>query len=211
MKTIRNILTLIAVTTIIACEPPVTFTEPQPPDTENLTTFPKKIRGEYLSSMNNSTLKITDNSIFRIYDQVSKIQIKQLDSNLRLSGDTIINFKTNEKSIVKRSGDTLIENIHCIDTTFVISEKNVLRKYKGYYFLNTLHHENKWEVKKMELSKGELTVSSISDKKDFEQLKEITESIQDTIPKTFSMNKKQFKEFVKDEGFRDSETFVRLK
>jgi len=211
MKKIRNIITVIAFTTIIACEPPVTFTEPQPPDTENLTTFPKKIRGEYLSSMNNSTLKITDNSIFRIYNQVSKIQIKQLDSNLRLSGDTIINLKTNEKSIVKRSGDTLIENIHCIDTIFVISEKNVLRKYKGYYFLNTLYEENKWEVIKIELSKGKLTVSSISDKEDFEQLKEITESAQDTIPQTFSMNKKQFKEFVKNDGFRESETFVKQK
>jgi hypothetical protein len=64
----------------------------------------------------------------------------------------------------------------------------------------------------MELSKGKLMISSISDKNDKESLKTITESSEDTVaPYNFTVSKKQFKEFIKNNGFSDSESFVKLK
>jgi hypothetical protein len=75
---------------------------------------------------------------------------------------------------------------------------NVVRKFKGYYFLNKRYDKECWEVKKIELSKGQLVVSSISTKQDIENLKTITESMQDTVaPYKFATTKKQFKEFIK--------------
>jgi len=199
-------------TSFFACEPPVTFNEPQPTDTDNLSKFPDRLQGQYLSLADNSTLVIGDKLIQRLYDFDQKIHPTQLGSNSRLSGDTIINLMTNAREVIKRDSDSLVTHIHYIDTLFQMDYDNVVRKFKGYYFLNKRYDKESWEVKKIELSKGQLVVSSISTKQDIENLKTITESTQDTIaPYKFAATKKHFKKFIKNDGFKDSETFVRQK
>ena len=212
MKRLKFITTIVILTSLFSCEPPVTFNEPQPTDTDNLSKFPNRLQGQYLSLADNSTLVIGDKLIQRIYDFDQKIHPSQLDSNSRLSGDTIINLTTNTREVVKRDGDSLVTHIHYIDTLFQMDYDNVVRKFKGYYFLNKRYDKESWDVKKIELSKGQLVVSSISTKQDIENLKTITESTQDTVaPYKFATTKKQFKEFIKNNGFSDSETFVRQK
>ena len=97
MKQLKFITTIIILTSLFACEPPVTFNEPQPTDTDNLSKFPYRLQGQYLSIADNSTLVIGDKLIQRIYDFDLKIHPSQLDSNSRLSGDTIINLTTNTR------------------------------------------------------------------------------------------------------------------
>ena len=213
MKRLKFITTIIILTSLFACNHPlVTFNEPQPTDTDNLSKFPYSLQGQYLSIADNSTLVIGEKLIQRIYDFDLKIHPSQLDSNSRLSGDTIINLTTNTREVVKRDGDSLVTHIHYIDTLFLMDYDNVVRKFKGYYFLNKRYDKKSWEIKKIQLSKGQLVVSSISTKQDIENLKAITESTQDTAaPYKFATTKKQFKEFIKNDGFSDSETFVRQK
>ena len=212
MKRLKFITTIIILTSLFACGPTVTFTEPQPTDTDNLSKFPDRLQGQYLSLADNSVLVIGDKLMERIYDFDQKIHPSQLDSNSRLSGDTIINLTTNTREVVKRDGDSLVTHIHYIDTLFLMDYDNVVRKFKGYYFLNKRYDKESWEVKKIQLSKGQLVVSSISTKQDIENLKTLTESTQDTIASyKFTTTKKQFKEFIKNDGFSDSETFVRQK
>ncbi len=212
MKKLNYILTIIAMTSLFSCEPPVTFTEPQPADTDNLTKFPDRLQGKYVSSEGNSTLIVGDKSIQRIYDYDTKVNVKQLDSNYTVSGDTVTDIKTKEKRILKREGDTLYDHVHSVDTLFQMSYDNVVRKFKGYYFLNTRQDKESWSVRKLDLSKGQLTISSISKKLDLDNLKAVTESPQDmTTQTTFKATKRQFKEFIKNDGFSDSETFTRLK
>jgi hypothetical protein len=212
MKRLKLISTFIILTSLFSCEPPVTFNEPQPTDTDNLSKFPDRLQGQYLSLADNSVLVIGDKLIQRIYDFDQKIHPSQLDSNSRLSGDTIINLTTNTREVVKRDGDSLVTHIHYTDTLFQMDYDNVVRKFKGYYFLNTRYDKTSWEVKKVQLSKGQLIISSISTKLDIDNLKEITETPTDTIPPyKFTATKKQFKEFIKNDGFSDSEIFVRQK
>ena len=215
MKQLNFFSTIIILTGLYACGdgyPTVTFNEPQPTDTDNLSKFPYRLQGQYLSLADNSILVIGDKLIQRIYDFDLKIHPSQLDGNSRLSGDTIINLTTNTREVVKRDGDSLVTHIHYIDTLFLMDDENIVRKFKGYYFLNKRYYKESWEVKKIQLSKGQLVVSSISTKQDIENLKTITESTQDTAaPYKFATTKKQFKEFIKNDGFSDSETFVRQK
>ncbi len=212
MKRLKIISTFIILTSLFACEPPVTFDAPQPTDTDNLSKFPNRLQGQCLSLVDNSTLSISDKLIQRIYDYDYKVHLNQLDSTTRLSGDTIIDLTTNEKTMIKRDGDSLINHVHYNDTVFQMDYDNVIRKFKGYYFLNTRYNKESWEVKKIQLSKGQLIISSISTKFDLENLKEITETTQDTIvPYNFTTTKRQFKNFIKKGGFSDSETFVRQK
>lgn len=210
MKRLKLISTFIILISLFACEPLVTFNEPQPTDTDNLSKFPRRLQGQYLSLADNSTLSISDKLIQRIYDYDYKVHQNQLDSTSRLSGDTIIDLKTNEKTIIKHDGDSLITHVYYIDTLFQLDYDNVVRKFKGYYFLNNRYDKTSWEVKKIQLAKGKLVISTISTKLDIENLKEIAETPQDTIPPyKFTATKKQFKEFIKNDGFSDSETFVR--
>lgn len=212
MKRLKLISTFIILTSLSACEPPVTFDEPQPTDTDNLSKFPNRLQGQYLSLADNSTLLISDKLIQRIYDYDYKLHPKQLDSTSRLVGDTVIDLKTNERTLIKHDGDSLVTHIHYIDTLFLMNYDNVVRKFKGYYFLNTRYDKESWEVKKIQLSKGQLVISSISTKLDLDNLKEITETTLDTVPPyKFTATKKQFKKFLKADGFSDSETFIRQK
>jgi len=190
----------------------VTFDEPQPVGIDNLAKLPKRIQGQYISLADSSTLCVSDKMIRRIYDFEYRILAGELDSNYKFAGDTIININTDEKEMAKKVGDTLFIHIHSVDTLFELNYDNVARKYKGYYFINTRLGKESWEVKKIELLKGRLQISSISTKQDVENLKAITESTQDTVaPYQFSVTKRQFKEFIRNGGFSDNEIFIKQK
>jgi len=206
------VICLVGMTMMFSCEPKVTFKEPQPTNTENLSGLPKKLKGEYLSVEDSSILIIDNKLIQRIYDFDYKIHPNELDSTQQIVGDTVIDFENNKKTPIRRDGDSLVIHVHSIDTLFQMGYDNVVRKFKGYFFLNIRWGKESWEVKKMELKKGQLVVSRISTKEEIESLKEKTETQQDTVPPyEFTITKKQFKEFVKNDGFRNSEIFVKRK
>ena len=133
MRSFKLIFMLIVLISLFACEPQVTFTEPQPTNTASLSKFPKRLHGNYLSLADNSMLTINDNLIQRIYDFDYKIHINDIDSNFRLSGDTLIDISTQEKTIIKREGDSLTNHFYGIDTLFQISNENIVKKFKGYF------------------------------------------------------------------------------
>lgn len=211
MKQLKFILPFFALTILLSCKPTVTFNQPQPTDKNSLSEFPKRIQGQFQSLKDNSILNLNEKTISRIYDFDFKIHINQVDSNYILSGDTIINIKDNEKQIMRREGDTLLEHIHSVDTLFSISDNHVLKRFKGYCFLSFLHHTGNWEVKKLELHREQLSISGVSTKEDIGLLKQISESTLDSLPYHFKPTKRQFKRFIKAEGFSDVETFVRIK
>lgn len=195
-----------------SCQQDVTFTEPQPVNTKNLKKIPKRLQGKYLSLSDNSVLKIDSKYIKRIYNLSSKIHIKDLDSNLVRSGDSLLNIKTNNKYFAKLDGDSLICSMNSIIILFELNDENILKKFKGYYFINTYYGEDNWKVRKIKLSKGELIISQIKSEEDIKNLKEITEIPGDTISNyKYSATKKQFKDFIKNDGFSSDEIFVKQK
>lgn len=212
MKRMKSLWTLIFLIGFSACTPIVTFSEPQPTETDNLSEFPKRLQGRYFNPEDNSTLEISEQIILKIYDYDTKIQSNQLDSTSQLSGDTISHLNTNKKSITAQDGDSLITHIHQVDTLFLMSSDNIAREFKGYYFLSTRLNNSSWTVKKIQLAKEKLILSSISPQLDIEHLRELTDSPTEKAQiYEFTPTKKQFKKFVKDNGFRDREILFRLK
>ena len=210
MKNLTTILTLIILTSLNSCEQDETFKEPQPSTAENLSNFPLQLQGQYISLTDNSKLNIGDKFIERTYDYMVKMHPNQLDKNKRLSGDTIIDTHTNEISLEKHDQDSLLINEVCLDKSFEINNASILRKFKGQYFLNVLNDNNEWDVKMIQLIKGQLTISTIKTNADIENLKEIIQTANDTIPPyEVKLTKDQSKEFVKDEKFRENEIFIR--
>lgn len=204
---------MIVITLIIlsACQPPVVFDKPQPEDVAALGGFPRRIQGKFLSAEDNSVLEINSKTIIRTYDFDLKVHVSQLDSNHQLIGDTLFDLTNNEGSVVRIEGDSVVQHVYEQDTLFAIDFLNVLKKFKGYYFINIFALPDKWQVMKLEFSHGTLALSSINRKEDIEQLKVLTETTQDTTPYVFSPSRKQFRNFVRNQGFRDTEKFTKMR
>src|SRR5690606_40912 len=97
-------------------------------------------------------------------------------------------------------------------SVFTLSNQQVLRKWKGHYFLNSQQENKLWEVKKLTYKNNIVSVSNIVSEEAIAQLDQLTETATDSIrPKTYTLNKKQFKQFVKENGFSESNAYVRKK
>jgi hypothetical protein len=205
-----NILIITVCLFMVGCRPTAVFDQPQPSETDNMEQFPKRLQSQYVSQNGVAIITISNKMITKTYEYLFKVNVNQLDSAYKLVGDTLISNDTREKEQVSRVGDTLVKSVYEIDTVFLISENNVLKKYKGYYFLNFLREKSNWEVKKLEIAHGILSISEIAGKNDFDALREITET-NDTTSYLFNPTKKQFKSFINLGGFSNKETYLRLK
>lgn len=212
MKSLKRIAKLILLASFLSCGSPVSFNEPQPVDSKNLAEFPKRLHGEYLNSRDGSVILINNSLIVRVYNTKRKLHEEKSDSTIQIEGDSILNLNTNERELLSGEGDSIIINSSLIDTLFRFNSEHVVRKYKGAYFLNKLIAQEKWDVKKMELSKGTLYIGSIETKEEIESLATIAENNDDTlVNQSYSLTKKQFKEFMRTDGFGYRDTFYRIR
>lgn len=210
MKKIGLYLIVLSVFIAVSCEPPVTFTEPQPAEVSSLNQFPGRLVGEYESIKDHSLLTITENSIVRSFNEDVYLAVSDLDSTVQLKNDSIYDHVFNQSFPVERLGDSIKYHIDYSDTLFLISETNVLKKFKGYYFLNTQQKQG-WEVNRLNLVRGKLFMGAISKKEDIDLLKSLSESQMDTVPYQFSPTRKQFRKFIRQRGFSEEEVFVKLR
>ena len=194
----------------MACKDPVTVNSPQPTNTPNVNSFPEKLTGNYLSEDKYSILTIDSNSIVNTYDYDEKEHKDSLDTSYVLKGDTLFSKNSDFKEKVVIKGDTVLKHVHFVDTLFTISDSSLLRYFKGYYFLNIKRNTNSWVVQKLSLQKGKLTIGHVSDSADLHKLQEITSSEEDTVTIPFTLNKRQFKKFLRNDGFSNKEVFTKI-
>ncbi len=196
-----------------ACEPSVSFSEPQPKDAPILTSFPSFIQGNYQSENSNATLKINDRDIIINFANDTKMHKKELDSSYFIHGNYMVNKKTKDSVKISISGDTIVQHIVGIDTIFSIGKGNILKKFKGHYFLNTRYNDSTWEVKRLSLEKSILTIAKIEldHIRDLDKLKIIIENPNDTISNRYHPSNKKFKQFESNGGFNGEDKFIKLK
>lgn len=197
--------------TVAGCEPPVTFTEPMPENGKTLDKFPKRYQGIYVNKNDGSRLYVGEYLMVREYDYDIKLHRDSLKEGDSLSGDTVYHLNTGEFDIVELDSNFLRKHVNFMDTIYSINPATVLRKYKGYLFLNTPGYYKGYEVKQLKLSKGILEVNSITTQEEIELLNEFEENDSDTNASPYSPTKKEFRKFVRTEGFKEGEQFVRIK
>jgi hypothetical protein len=173
-------LLILLVLTFLACEDRVKFEEPQPPDKNDLNQIPRKLRGTYFSTSDSTFLTITESQIIEWVDIVTKSLIDSLELD-----STLIDEKTSDSiriidgkynlSFKFISSDSVIVYYSYRDTIFEISNEHLLRRFKGYYFLNYKRTDNDWSVRSLTLDKNERTFSRVRIPEDITELKEITE------------------------------------
>jgi hypothetical protein len=210
MKKLLSVLAVLCALLLIACDPVATFDKPQPDDVKPLASLPARLQGRYMAKDRASVVTIHKKLISRHYDFYVIEHRDSLIPYYRLSGDSLIDLNTGSVEMVEIRGDSVVQHITWIDTLFNLMGGDVLKKIKGHYFLNLQYRGNAWIVNKLSLQNGKLTIGEISGTEEIKTLREITESTSDTVTTHFSPTLRQFRTFVKKDGFSDQETFTRM-
>ncbi len=220
MSANKHILFLVSAILLLSCgryEPPVTFDEAQPANTNAISAFPGSVCGEYAAVDGASILTVSGNIVTRTHDYEVKTVKDSIVPPLYLKSDTIFIsgypdsvFAAN----VKIYGDSLVINVHYMDTLFMLTDSSALKKFKGYYFLNERYaidnSKYTWGVRKLSVIKGVLTLTQIGSQKDLNDLREITET-DDTTVSSFAPTRRQFKQFLRYQDDEMTEQFTRIK
>lgn len=210
MRNSGILLIITALFCITACDPVVTFDQPQPAGAGNLSHFPVRLQGIYQSTSGESRLLVGENLLIRTTDYDLVIHRNELDSTSRITGDTLIDLETNEKTVIRFAGDSILFPVFYSDTIFAISKTQLLRKLKGRYFLNTLHEKSGWELRELTLSKGILTMAEIGPG-GFDKIKEIIEKPTDTLPAFhIKADRKQFRQVIDAGAFEKTGSFYKI-
>ena len=199
---------IMIITAFTGCEPKVYFKNPQPENAKNIKQIPKYLRGNYQCIIDSTRLSINENVICKIYPYSEIFHINELDSTYVLSKDSLFSIKDKEKWAIRHLGDSIKLYGEYLDTLFYLNEDNLLRKFKGTYFLNTLYGTNKWEIKTLVLHKKRLIIGSIKADDEVKILKEITKNEKDSN-RSFELSKEQLKMFIRQNGFGDKVEYIK--
>lgn len=200
----RKLITILALAVLlVSCKESIAnFTDAQPVNKGNLKSFPKKMQGVYHNTAFHTDLTIQNQIVLlttHFNDTVNTADLQQLSSEINVHAQPF--------------NDSLFIATYAVtDTVFALSNQQVLRKWKGHYFLNSQNEDNLWEVKKLTYKNNIVSVSDIVSEEAIAQLDQLTETTTDSIrPKTYTLDKKQFKQFVRENGFSESNAYVRKK
>jgi hypothetical protein len=217
----KSILFLILILIVIAgCSPTILFNSPQPSGKKDLVQFPPRYWGEYECNEDTS-IYLVEKYMIR---QRNIIDIKVPKAEIDTSNDVflegnILNVKeSGEKVPVTFRNDSVFGTLTTYDTTFFISDKGVLRKFKGCYFLNFKQEEDQWMVYKLKFSKdGTATACGISKDDELDQIKEITtvEEIKnekgEDVKYIIKPEKGDFKKLIEQGHFRECTQYRKIR
>ena len=175
------------------------FSAPQPDGAKDLSAFPRRMVGQYVSEDKSHSLFIAQNLIYRVFDYDITVHKNNLDSGDVIKGDTLISAGMSFK--IKQIGDSIKTHYHAVDTVFALDKNNPIRKYKGYLFTNRYDGYGGWEVKKLSLNKGVLSIEGVNPIDSLKDIVEIKENNQDSSgTHKIDVTRKQFRIIMKD-GF----------
>jgi hypothetical protein len=161
---------------IAGCSPTVLFNSPQPAGKKDLVQFPSRYHGIY-ESLEDSSVYLVEKNMIRKRNIIDiSVPRTEIDTSQDvILEDNLLSIKeTGEKVPVTFRNDSVFGILTTYDTTFMISDKGILRKFQGNYFLNFKQEEDQWMVYKLKFTKdGTATACGISKDDEIDQIKEI--------------------------------------
>lgn len=190
----------------------VQFEKPQPDGVANIIAFPANMQGHYITKDFGEEITLNDKTVVRRVVANFAEHKDSLYNYFTIEGDSVIDKEKHKKYKAAIKNDSVFWYYQSEpDTLFMIAENNIARRFKGHYFLNIKSEDGSWSVTKLSVKQGKLNFGFIADSTAIHHLKEITGEVQQDSVYTFNLTKKQFKKFNKNEGFRNSETYYKVK
>jgi hypothetical protein len=200
----------------------VKFKVSQPGFVEPISAFGKKMLGQYKNSTSpDEILSILNQSI--IIDAVIKDSCTRneldIDSVLLIdinSDNALIEYLKKDGSDVKIVNDSIFYQKAIKDTMFIISKLQVLKKYKGQYYLNYQLDDGLWTLKIIYQKQDTLYIDhfrpvSDSGKSTFtsDDEAEVADSTIETEP-VLNPDKKELKQLLKSNRIENSGKYVKI-
>jgi hypothetical protein len=204
-----------------SCVPDLNFEEPQPSGVKDENEFKNKYQGTYMSLGDSSILTVDKDKIIQDWHIVSKLTKAQIDTTegIEIKDGFLYSEDSEEPLPVEFIGDTVLLNLDFDKTIFQVSDDQVLRYFKGRYFLNYKDSDNLWTVKTLTLdNEGVLAVNRIyGGQEEIQKIKEMTivEEFTDEEGKVVKHKvrptKNELEEIIKSDLFKEGSRFQRIK
>lgn len=176
-KLIASVIVLFWI--LIACEPPVVFTGPQPMDVAVENKIPEAYRGIFWCGTDSITLMINDKEIYKRKDLRTAISRQEIDANteLALSGNQLYIKGLDEYFPATIRNDTVYSSLLIKDTILDMDNPlHVLKYHKGHLVINNRLKDSFWEVKLITLQPdGKLILSKVNYPENLAVLDSVTE------------------------------------
>jgi len=188
----------------------VLFETPQPEGLSNEKGIPKKLIGQYLNLNDSSMLTITGRLIIKYSFEDFSGKIDSVDLK-EIKGDT--SYLVTEYKMtfdIKVKGDSTFQRWSYYDSIFDVSAGGILRKYKGRYFLNKQVSDHGWRVTTLERIDNGVILGEVSTKEDISNLRDLTGTKSDSVF-SFRLTKKELKKYLKENGFSDRNTYIKIR
>lgn len=132
-----------------SCIEDLNFVRPQPDGVKNTGYFSPKFLGTYFCRSDSSTLTIFSDRIVRHYHALEVLSRAELDtmSDIEVSDSLIYCDEFPEPLAVEYFGDSARVTIDFDEPFFTPSDSQLVRWYKGYYFLNYRSENGLWTIK----------------------------------------------------------------
>lgn len=203
-----------------ADEERVLFEEAQPVSVDKERAFDKALQGTYVSCTDtNEKLYVYPNSI------VSTIDYNHKSFRKDLAQDTSIKININDdeaiRKFLKEEGaervfinvDTIYYSLgRQVDTLFSISDQQVLKEFKGSYFLNKKKDSGLWILTKIEKKKEYLIFENINPTDSLLKYDFAKKEASDTVVKKYILtpDQKEFKKLNRSGVFINSKCFRKM-
>lgn len=207
--------------TFTSCLPELKFENPQPVEQKNERKFKNKYQGTYLCLSDNSILTIKKDKIIQEWHVMTKLTRAQIDSIKEIElKEGLLYIEGNEVPFsIVFTGDTALLTYNFSKIIFQLSDDQVLRYFKGMYFLNYKESDDFWTVKTVTLDKeGVLVFNRIyGGEEEINKIKKITsvEEITDNEGKVLNYKvkptEKELKEIMKSDLFKEGKRFQKIK
>lgn len=172
----KNVFILFLILFFVSCGPYIWFQTPQPEGRKNLDSFPNELIGKYISLSDSSVIIINKDKVIKQYHEKLLMSRNEFldETGDSIAKDTSFLFTDNWHIKVKAFGDSVKVFSWKDEILFQISDDQLLRDYKGFYFLNKKDTNNYWKVEILRLEEDTLEYDDILKKEDIEEIKRIT-------------------------------------
>lgn len=191
------------------------FENPQPINDSELSFFPNKFKGIYMSE-DSLFLNITNNIIFSetVYKfRFHKTQLDSLNEYFDVVDGKHVSKDKKEIFNSKKVGDSIEFASKNIDTIFKFSDSQKAKRINGDLILNE-KDSIYWKVKLISLNKNTLTIKQLysdDDLKTMDSLTKINSKKIDSLTYIISPSRSEFKKFSKIKNFGYDSKFVKIK
>lgn len=165
----KLIYLIILIFTLSACKSTdmVKFEQSQPVSEKALSNFGRSIQGSYVNTVNSLEELVIESKLIRTSNVLafscprSEIEIDSTENVDIYNDQELIKYLNAEGGITAIHNDSIFFRQTIVDTLFLISNNQILKKFAKNYFLNYHQSDNFWMVKKIEINNDTLFIGEI--------------------------------------------------